>query len=86
VPFFFKVGAGVGFSRWSQSDSPSRAIGLGGTLGMGVEARIARHVSLTPVVNLYMGLDGDQRRGGTIIGESVTHRIVEIGLGVTLHK
>jgi hypothetical protein len=33
-----------------------------------------------------MGLDGDQRRGGTIIGESVTHRIVEIGLGVTLHK
>jgi hypothetical protein len=86
VPFFFKVGAGVGFSRFkSEISGPSRALGLGGTLGLGADARIGRHVSLTPVVNLYMGLDGDQTSGGVIRGESVTHRIVELSLGVTLH-
>jgi hypothetical protein len=86
VPFFFKVGAGVGFSRFkSETGGPSRALGLGGTLGIGADARIGRHVSLTPVANLYMGMDGDQTSSGVILGESVTHRIVELGLGVTLH-
>lgn len=85
VPFFFKLGAGVGFSRFkSEIGGPSSAMGLGGILGIGVDAAISRRVALTPVANFYFGLDGDQTNGGTVFADGVTHRVIDFGVGVTL--
>jgi len=83
---FAKGGAGLALTHFSGgAGNPAGSTGFGVVAGAGYDWRLARHVSLTPVVNLYLGWTGEEKQGGAVIGRGLRHAILDAGLGITVH-
>jgi len=81
---FLKGGLGLAFGRFQSTiGGKSSATGFGAVVGVGYDVRAGSHVALTPTINLLSGLDGDQSGG---LGSNLTHVIVDIGVGITIHE
>ena len=86
--FWFRVGSGVSYADViiNSATSPERVkkAGLGLSLGVGWDIRVARMVSITPVVTTcYNGLGAVDVAGGTL--DNVLTTLVHFGVGVTFH-
>lgn len=76
---------GLGFSGYDVDTSPEvSSSGWGFTGGLGYDLRVARNVSLTPVVNFQFGaLEDFDVPAGRATGWK--QNVIELGLGVTFH-
>lgn len=80
--FFVKGGLGLASFQLTQGNSSISADGLGLLTGVGYDVRLSQKVSLTPVVNVYVGNDGDLKSGSTLVIPGIRHTIVDFGLSV----
>jgi len=81
---FLKGGMGLAFGRFESTiGGKSSATGFGAVVGVGSDVRAGSHIALTPTINFLSGIDGDQSGG---LGSNLTHVIVDIGLGITIHE
>jgi hypothetical protein len=83
--FFFT--GGLALSGYHVNTVPAwDGTGWGLTLGAGYDIRVARDVSLTPVVNYFYGAVGDVTVPGTgVVGSQWRQDVIDVGLGVTFH-
>lgn len=76
---------GLGLSSYRVNTVPSwDGTGWGFTLGAGYDIRVARGISLTPVVNYFYGAVGDVSTAG-MVASRWRQDVIDVGLGVTFH-
>ena len=63
----------------------AQATGFGFVVGGGYDIRVGRNISITPVLNFYLGADGDLEDHGTTVETGMKHNVLEFGLGLTFH-
>jgi hypothetical protein len=85
---FFLTG-GLGFSLYlrelSGGGSDTHGGGWGFTAGAGYDIRVARNVSLTPVVDFVYGGVGDLTSGQATVARGWKQTVIDVGLGITWH-
>lgn len=84
----FFLRGGFGFAAYSASGGGSKltGAGLGFTLGLGYDFRVARNFSLSPVLNVSAGTLGELKLDGNPSGiTGATESVAQVGLGFTWH-
>lgn len=82
---FVRGGVGTSVALVRDIGTESEANGYGFIVGGGYDIRVGRNLSLTPVVNFYLGADGDLKEGAAIVSSGYKHNVLELGLGITFH-
>ena|SRR5437899_1283064 len=84
--FFLKVGLGAVRYAATAGGNTIEATAPSGSLGLGVDIRIARNVSVTPYVNgLRTGSGSFTYNGRALSGQDIKLNLVQIGVGLTRH-
>lgn len=83
--WFVRGGVGTTLASVDNFGSVGRARGFGGIVGSGYDIRVGRNVSLTPVLNFYLGADGALKENGATVEQGVKHNVLELALGLTFH-
>lgn len=83
----FYAKGGLGLSLYRSSDGTNDASANAGalTLGTGYDFRTRSNFSLTPFLNILMGMEGEMKVNGTGTGTNFSTNVVQLGLGFTWH-